>query len=95
MLQDENKISKVARTLEGEVVASSMHKTIVVKVSRTFRHPMLNKTVTRSKKYKVHDENSIAKVGDWVEMVESRPISKTKHMVLEKVLRSGNEEVAL
>ncbi|MFC1894943.1 30S ribosomal protein S17, partial [Candidatus Dependentiae bacterium] len=95
MLKDVNKVSKVTRKLEGEVVSSSMQKTIVVKVNRTFKHPLLKKTVTRSKKYQVHDENMDAGIGDWVEIVESKPISKTKHMVLGRILRIGNREVIL
>jgi small subunit ribosomal protein S17 len=66
-----------------------MDKTIVVKVSRTFKHSLLGKTVTKAKKYKAHDENGSASVGDVVEIVESRPISKTKHMVLGSVLRKA------
>lgn len=77
------------RTLEGEVVSCKMQKTIVVKVNRTFKHPVLGKTVTRAKNYKVHDENGIANVGDLVEIVEGRPLSKTKHMTLNSVLRSA------
>ena len=66
-----------------------MEKTIVVKVNRIFKHPFFGKAVTCSKKYKVHDENDKAKVGDLVEIVESRPISKTKHMVLKSILKKA------
>ena len=98
MLKDEkidSNISKVARKLEGEVVSSNMQKTVVVKVDKTFKHPLLGKTVTRSKKYKAHDEEALARVGDWVEIIESKPISKTKHMILNRVLRTGNREMVL
>ena len=82
-------VSPNARKLEGEVISAGMQKTIVVKVNRTFKHPLVGKTVTRSKKYKAHDESGKAKVGDWVEIAESRPISKTKHMILNSIVRSS------
>jgi len=81
---------KVKRLLEGEVVSDKMQKTIVVKVIRRFKHPLIGKVVQRFKKYKVHDEDAQAKVGDWVEVAESRPLSKTKHMVLSRVVRQAS-----
>jgi small subunit ribosomal protein S17 len=77
---------KDARLLVGEVVSDKMDKTVVVKVSRTFKHPLFGKIMRSHKKYHVHDENNVAKNGDWVEIKESRPISKTKHMALIRVL---------
>ena len=77
------------KALSGEVVSCGMDKTIVVKVNRTYKHPLLGKTLTKFKKYKAHDENSVAELGDWVEIVECRPISKTKHMSLSEVLRKA------
>jgi small subunit ribosomal protein S17 len=79
----------VKRVLTGEVLSDKMDKTITVKVTRRFRHPLLGKTVQKSKKYKVHDEQGVAKVGDWVEISESRPLSKTKHMTLDRVVRTS------
>ena len=81
---------KGKRILNGEVVSSNMLKTVVVRVARTFKYPLLGKVVTRFKKYKAHDETNEAKVGDWVEIVESRPISKTKHMIFTRVLRKAS-----
>ena len=66
------------RILEGEVVSDKGDKTIVVKVERTFLHPVLKKTVRRSKKYHAHDEGNEFKPGDVVRIEETRPISKTK-----------------
>ena len=83
-------VIKKARKLEGKVVSNKMDKTIVVKVSRRFVHPFVGKVVQKAKSYKVHDENKTAKVGDWVEICECRPLSKTKHMVLSKVVREAN-----
>ena len=81
--------AKSKRVLEGEVVSDSMQKTIVVKVQRTFKHPRIGKTVRRLKKYKVHDEEGVAKCGDWVAFFECRPLSKTKHMTLKNVIRKS------
>ena len=80
-------VKKVSRTLEGNVISDKMDKTIVVKVDRRFRHPLNGKIVQCSKNYKVHDEESVAKVGDRVEIKETRPLSKTKHMMLHRVVR--------
>lgn len=80
---------KIIRLLEGEVVSDKMEKTIVVKVTRTFRHPVLGKTVREAKKYKVHDEKKNARCGDFVEIRETRPMSKTKHMELVRIVRSA------
>ena len=70
------------RILEGVVVSDKGDKTVVVKVERTFLHPLLKKTVRRSKKYHAHDEANSAKVGDQVWIEESAPISKNKRWTL-------------
>lgn len=77
------------QVLTGEVISCSMEKTVVVKVLRTFKHPLLGKTIKQAKKYKAHDEKEVAKLGDMVEIAECRPVSKTKHMVLNRVLRAA------
>lgn len=79
--------SSAARVFEGEVVSGKMNQTIVVKVYRTFKHPLIGKTIRKFKKYKAHDETNNAKLGDYVRIAECRPISKTKHMVLKEVLK--------
>jgi small subunit ribosomal protein S17 len=67
-----------ARTLVGRVVSDKMQKTVTVLVERRVRHPVMGKTITRSKKYHAHvDESGIAQ-GDLVEIAECRPISRTK-----------------
>lgn len=87
-LIEQNTQTKV-RVLEGKVVSTKMDKTIVVSVTRRFAHPLLGKTVNRSKKYKVHDEKNSAKSGDVVAIAECRPISKTKHMRLMHIIKSA------
>jgi small subunit ribosomal protein S17 len=76
-----------AMCLEGLVVSDKMEKTIVVQVERSVRHPKYGKIVTMKKKYKVHDPESLGKVGNFVRIKMSAPISKTKNMVLDAVLR--------
>ena len=66
------------RILQGTVVSDKNDKTVVVLVERRFAHPLLKKTVRRSKKYKAHDENNSYKVGDLVSIEECAPISKDK-----------------
>jgi small subunit ribosomal protein S17 len=66
------------KVLEGKVVSDKMQKTITVQVSRRTLHPVYQKYLTMSKKYKAHDEQETAKVGDTVRIQECRPISKDK-----------------
>ena len=70
------------RVLQGTVVSDANDKTIVVRVERRFTHPVLKKTVRRSKKYHAHDEANVAKVGDVVWIEETAPISKNKRWTL-------------
>ena len=70
------------RILQGTVVSDKNDKTVVVLVERRFSHPLLKKTVRRSKKYKAHDAQNEYKVGDIVSIEESRPISKDKSWIV-------------
>lgn len=80
-------ISKTAgaKKFEGVVVSAKMKDTIVVLVSRFVKHPKYHKFMKHTKRFKVHDAGNTKKVGDTVEFVECRPISKEKHF---KILRS-------
>ena len=66
------------RILEGVVVSDKGDKTVIVKVERTFLHPLLKKTVRRSKKYHAHDESNSLKEGDAARIIECAPKSKLK-----------------
>jgi small subunit ribosomal protein S17 len=66
------------RTLQGTVVSDTNDKTIVVQVERRFTHPLLKKTVRRTKKYHAHDAENQFKVGDQVRIEECAPISRNK-----------------
>ena len=70
--------------LKGVVVSDKMDKTVVVSVSRFIKHPLYGKFYKVSKKYKAHDEDNKYKVGDKVEIVETRPISKDKRFKVVK-----------
>ena len=70
------------RVLQGTVVSDTNNKTVVVRVDRAFTHPVMKKTVRRSKKYHAHDEANAAKVGDTVWIEECPPISKNKRWTL-------------
>jgi len=66
------------RILQGVVVSDTGEKTVVVRVERTFLHPLYKKTVRRTKKYHAHDEKNAFKVGDQIEITECAPKSKLK-----------------
>jgi small subunit ribosomal protein S17 len=70
------------RVMQGVVVSDKNAKTVVVRVERRYTHPLLKKTVRRSKKFHAHDEADTHKVGDIVWIEESRPISKNKRWVV-------------
>jgi small subunit ribosomal protein S17 len=70
------------RILQGVVVSDAQNKTVVVRVERRVMHPVYKKFVSRSKKYAAHDEENRCKVGEAVQIEESRPISKRKSWVV-------------
>lgn len=80
------------RRLTGVVVSNKMQKTVVVQVTRTYRHHLYKKVIAANKRYKVHDEFG-CQVGDRVKIVESHPISRHKRWVVEEILaRSESDE---
>ena len=66
--------------LKGKVVSDTNNKTIIVLVKRRYAHPFFKKVITSSKKYHVHDEKNNFKIGDNVEIIESKPFSKKKRL---------------
>ncbi|MCL6627060.1 30S ribosomal protein S17 [Alicyclobacillus shizuokensis] len=73
----------------GKVVSDKMDKTIVVAVEERVMHPLYGKTVRRTKKFKAHDENNEAKVGDVVRIMETRPLSKEKRWRLVEIVEKA------
>ena len=77
------------RTLVGKVVSDKRAKTVTVLVERSVKHPLYDKIVVRSSKYHAHDENGEYKMGDVIEITESRPLSKTKNWVVTRLVQKA------
>jgi small subunit ribosomal protein S17 len=77
---------KVIRTRVGRVTSDKMDKSITVAIERRVKHPLYGKFITKTTKLHVHDEGNQSRVGDSVEISESRPISKTKSWTLVRVI---------
>ena len=84
---DEN-VKKVAgkKTMIGVVVSDKMDKTVVVLITSKKKHPIYGKYITFTKKYKAHDEKNDANIGDIVEIVETRPLSKDKYFRILRIV---------
>ena len=77
------------KVLRGTVVSDKMDKTIVVEIETTKSHPLYGRRVKYTKKFKAHDENNEAKVGDVVEIMETRPLSRDKHFRLVSIIEKA------
>ncbi|MFA6258000.1 MAG: 30S ribosomal protein S17 [Candidatus Paceibacterota bacterium] len=84
-------VKNKSNILKGVVVSDKMDKTVVVSISRFVKHPLYGKFYKISKKYKAHDEGNVCKVGDKVEIVETRPISKDKKFKVVTHAKVGQE----
>lgn len=82
----------VARSIIGTVVSNKMDKTIVVQVERKVKHPLYGKYMRRFSKMCAHDNENTCSIGDIVMIQQSRPLSKTKHWVLVKVLERAEKD---
>ena len=80
---------------EGTVISNKMQKTIVVRVSHMVRHPVYGRYISQASAFKVHDEKNIAAIGDWVKIMETRPLSKDKRWRLVEVLKRASTAPAL
>lgn len=81
------------KVLTGVVVSDKMQKTVTVLVERQFLHPLYGKVIKRSKKYLAHDPEEKYKLGDVVEIIESRPISKRKRFRVLRLVESGRMDL--
>lgn len=79
------------KSLTGTVVSDKMDKTVVVEVMMTKRHPLYGKVIRMSKKYKAHDENNECRIGDQVQIIESRPISRHKRWAVVSIVEKAGE----
>ena len=77
------------KTRVGKVVSNKMDKTIVVAIEDSVKHPLYKKIIKRTVKFKAHDENNTCNIGDRVEIMETRPISKDKRWRLVEVLEKA------
>ena len=77
------------KRLVGRVTSDKMQKTVVVSVENLKRHPLYNKVIRQTTKYKAHNPNDTAKMGDLVQIVESQPMSREKRWAVEKVLQKA------
>lgn len=80
-----DKAVQVDRSITGCVVSNKMDKTAVVLVNRRLKHPIYQKFITRSTRYKIHDPENVCQMGDIVEIKSCRPLSKGKSWMLVKV----------
>ena len=77
------------KTMIGQVVSDKMDKTIVVAVKDSYQHPLYKKTMKRTYKLKAHDENNECGIGDTVEVMETRPLSKDKRWRLVEIIKKA------
>ena len=77
------------KRLVGRVTSDKMQKTVVVSVENLKRHPLYNKVIRQTTKYKAHNPNDMAKMGDLVQIVEAQPMSREKRWAVEKVLQQA------
>jgi len=77
------------KRMTGTVMSNHMEKTIVVQVERVFQDPLSKKMLKKHKKFKAHDEDNQCMIGDVVEIVESRPLSRDKRFILSKILKTN------
>ncbi|SET49723.1 small subunit ribosomal protein S17 [Nitrosomonas marina] len=80
---------KLNRTLSGKITSNQSDKTVTVSVERRIKHPLYGKIISRTKKYRAHDEINESQIGDIVLIEECRPISKTKSWRVIKILTRG------
>lgn len=88
-MAEEKQVSGHKNQKVGQVVSASMAKTIVVEVTRRVPHPLYRRIVTKRKKFYAHDEESQAKVGDMVRIIECRPLSRLKRWRLGEIVRKS------
>ncbi|MDR1150761.1 MAG: 30S ribosomal protein S17 [Clostridiales bacterium] len=77
------------RILFGKVVSDKMNKTVVVEIVKHIKHKLYKKVLTRTKRYKSHDENNSCKIGDRIKMMETRPLSKTKRWRIVEIVENA------
>ncbi len=77
------------KVMTGRVVSDKMTKTVIVEIEHTRRHPLYGKVVKRANRFKAHNEEPLAKLGDLVKIIESRPLSREKHWRVHEIVQRG------
>jgi small subunit ribosomal protein S17 len=85
-----NKNNNNRRILFGKVVSDKMSKTVVVEVTKHIKHKLYKKILTRTKRYKAHDNSNLCKTGDRIKIIETRPLSRTKRWRVVEIIKAGN-----
>jgi small subunit ribosomal protein S17 len=83
------------RILSGTVTSDRMDKTVVVAVEVVHTHPLYGRAIRRTHKFKAHDPSNQYHIGDVVEIRESRPLSREKHWVVARLVKSGHEDIPI
>lgn len=92
IIQDDKVVRGNRKQRVGVVVSDACNKTITVEVTRRTAHKLYKKVVNIKKRFAAHDENNEAKVGDFVRITETRPLSKSKKWRLQEIIRRANEK---
>lgn len=79
------------KVITGRVVSDKMQKTVVVAVETLIRHPLYQRTIRRTKKFKAHDEENTCRIGDTVKLMETRPLSKEKRWRVVEILQRAEQ----
>ncbi|QJC37787.1 30S ribosomal protein S17 [Enterobacteriaceae endosymbiont of Donacia bicoloricornis] len=82
-------MQKKIKILKGKVISNKMQKSIIVSINRLIKHPIYGKYINRTTKLHVHDEKNICNIGDFVEIKECRPLSKTKSWILVNIIKKS------
>jgi len=90
-VEKQQKVNK--KTKEGIVTSNKMKKTVVVLTERKVRHPLYQKVIRITQKFKAHDEGNVCAIGDRVRIMETRPLSATKRWVVMEVLEKGRDRI--
>lgn len=90
-MTDKGQTAAIKRSVTGVVISDARDKTLTIEVERVTRHPLYGKVLRKKTKYQVHDEENQGKIGDIVEIIQVRPISKTKTWALSRVVKKAPE----
>lgn len=95
MIEQTTSEATSGRSVTGKVTSNKMNKTIVVEVERKVKHPLYGKYMKRYSKMYAHDNENVCQLGDIVEIKQSRPLSKTKHWILVRVLEKNEQDIVV